>query len=111
MQFSMGGLFPSSTLLRMIEEIAAEDDAKLQNGFQAYDSCGKKSMLDSFTFAIFIWKLTQIYYTVVENADECETAAEVYQCGRDNAPAITAAIYTTSSGNSTIVKISYLTRL
>jgi hypothetical protein len=42
MQFTMGGL--SSTLLKMIEEIAAEDDAKLQNGFQAYDSCGKISM-------------------------------------------------------------------
>jgi hypothetical protein len=43
MQFAMGGLFPSSTLLKMIEEIAAEDDVKLQNGFQAYDSCSKKS--------------------------------------------------------------------
>jgi hypothetical protein len=44
MQFTMGGLFPSSTLLKMIEEIASEDDAKLQNGFQAFDSCGKISM-------------------------------------------------------------------
>jgi hypothetical protein len=44
-QFTMGGLFPSSTLLKMIEEIAAEDDAKLQKGFQVYDSCGKISML------------------------------------------------------------------
>jgi hypothetical protein len=56
MQFTMGGLFPSSTLLKMIEEIAAEDDAKLQKGFQVYDSCGKISMLRQLQKTKFILK-------------------------------------------------------
>jgi len=30
-------------MLRMVEEIAAEDDAKLQSGFATYDTCSGKS--------------------------------------------------------------------
>jgi len=42
-QFAQGALMPSSDLLRMVEEIAAEDEAKLQRGFDAYDGCSGKS--------------------------------------------------------------------
>jgi len=38
-----------------------------------------------------------------EMPDECETAAEVYQCGRDLAPTITNNIFTQSLGNATEV--------
>jgi len=38
----------SSDLLRMVEEVAAEDENKLQEGFEAYDGCGGKSNLASY---------------------------------------------------------------
>jgi len=43
-KFAQGALLPSSDLLRMVEEIAAEDEAKLQKGFNAFDGCSGKSL-------------------------------------------------------------------
>jgi hypothetical protein len=35
----MGGLIPSSDMLRLIEEIHGDNDAQMQSSFQVYDSC------------------------------------------------------------------------
>jgi hypothetical protein len=43
-QFSLGGLAPSADILRLIEDIHAEDDAGMQNSFQVYDGCSGKSI-------------------------------------------------------------------
>jgi len=42
----MGGLGPSAEMLRMIEEICGDDDSKLQNSFQAHETCSGKSYFD-----------------------------------------------------------------
>jgi hypothetical protein len=39
--------------------------------------------------------------------DECETAAEIYQCGRDANLPITDQIYITEKGNATIVYANF----
>jgi len=52
-QLAQGFLLPSSNLLRMIEEVAAEDETNLQLGFDTYDGCsGKSTSLDFFILAI-----------------------------------------------------------
>lgn len=38
--------------------------------------------------------------------DECEVAADIYQCGRDVAPSITDQIFTATKGDATVVSIS-----
>jgi hypothetical protein len=35
--------------------------------------------------------------------DECQVAADTYQCGRDLAPIVTDDIFTRSKGNATVV--------
>jgi hypothetical protein len=35
--------------------------------------------------------------------DECQVAADIYQCGRDVAPTVTDEIFTRSKGNATMV--------
>jgi len=42
-------------------------------------------------------------FKLAGQVDECTAAAETYQCGRDNAPEMTASIYSKSLGNTTIV--------
>jgi hypothetical protein len=44
-QFSFGGLAPSSDLLRTIEEVAADNETKLQSGFEAHGKCSSKSII------------------------------------------------------------------
>jgi len=39
----------------------------------------------------------------LEKEDECETASEIYQCGRDANLPIMDQIYTTEKGNATVV--------
>jgi len=36
--------------------------------------------------------------------DECETAAEIYQCGREKSPLVTGKMYNQSLGNATLVR-------
>jgi len=38
-----------------------------------------------------------------ESQDECETAAEIYQCGRDEAPTVTSSLHTQLKRDSTVV--------
>jgi hypothetical protein len=40
----------------------------------------------------------------IEASDECETAADIYQCGRDAASDATAAMITQTAGSSSPVK-------
>jgi hypothetical protein len=39
--------------------------------------------------------------------DECQVAADIYQCGRDIAPAATADIFSISKGNATVVRFIF----
>jgi hypothetical protein len=41
-QYNFGGLAPSEKMLRLIEEVTAGDDNKLQDGFNAYEKCNKR---------------------------------------------------------------------
>jgi hypothetical protein len=63
----------------LIEEINQNNDDQLQSSLQVYDGCSGIS-----------------YF-------ECQVAADIYQCGRDLAPIVTADIFTRSKGNATIV--------
>jgi hypothetical protein len=92
----------------MIEDIAAEDEAKLQNSFGAYDTCnGKGQKWD----LLLIKHLSPLKKMCIKNAnwisvgatDECETAASIYQCGRKEAPQVTNDLYSLQLGNSTVV--------
>jgi hypothetical protein len=38
-QFSFGGMPPSADLLRTIEDVCGEDEAKLQQSFTDYEKC------------------------------------------------------------------------
>jgi len=97
----MGGLSPSADTLRMIEEISKEDDSKLQDGFQDHDTCSGKSYFSFKKSTIFVTNCFK------GGANECETAAEIYQCGREAAPAITDAIYTQSMGSFVVVGCTF----
>jgi hypothetical protein len=66
-----------------------------------------------FWFLTLQWSLISAYCLFCKsgNPDECQLAAEIYQCGRDVAPAITTEIFTRSKGNATVVSfiiIKYL---
>jgi hypothetical protein len=39
--------------------------------------------------------------------DECDTAAEIYSCGRQKEPLIVDAIISTNKGNGSVVRIKY----
>lgn len=58
---------------------------------------------------VIFWHQHMHSYTVCSNvpggADECEVAADTYQCGRDVAPAITNQIFTTAKGGATVVNL------
>ena len=38
-QFSFGGMPPSASILRTIEDISGEDEAKMQQSFNDYEKC------------------------------------------------------------------------
>jgi len=61
--------------LQKIEELYEKDDAKLDSAFNNFGVCSSKC---GIIFIIFTHKL------ICKNkasADECSTAAEIYQCG------------------------------
>jgi hypothetical protein len=39
----------------------------------------------------------------VVDVDECDNAADMYHCVRDEAPTVTAAVHAASTGNTTFV--------
>jgi hypothetical protein len=98
-------------MLRIIEEIHGEDDAMMQNSFQAYDDCSGKSILIFNPAMKPYFCIAYCLFCKSGNPDECQLAAEIYQCGRDVAPTITTEIFTRSKGNATVVSfiiIKYL---
>jgi hypothetical protein len=52
----------------------------------------------AFIFGFNVW------IHLLEFADECVTAAEVYSCGKQKEPTIVNAIFTESTGNGTYVR-------
>jgi hypothetical protein len=84
----------------LIEEMHGEDDVKVQNSFQAYDGCSGKSKI--ITKARWL-QFCMSSFDKTGGPDECEVAADIYQCGRNVDAAITAEIFTRSKGNATIV--------
>jgi hypothetical protein len=95
-KFSFGGLTPSTKMLRMIEEIS-NTDVELDSSFNAYSTCSGKSMH-------YLWKVHKIKpikFALVD-ADECQTAADIYQCGRQEAPDVTSAIFAKEAERATV---------
>jgi hypothetical protein len=86
-------------MLRMIEEINKNDEDKLQNDFDVYDHC---SGISKINFQSKMYKI-QTKNSLSGGPDECQVAADIYQCGRDIAPVATADIFTISKGNATVV--------
>jgi hypothetical protein len=83
----------------LIEELNSGNDDKLQNSFQVYDGC---SGIRIFCLS-YLMINDDIYYVKSGGPDECQVAADTYQCGRDLAPTVTNDIFTRSKGNATVV--------
>jgi hypothetical protein len=100
---------PSANILRTIEDICAEDEAKMQQSFNDFDKCSAISIVDRSIIFHHIRKLlfakTNVFFCLnfTEKEDECETASEIYQCGRDANLPIMNQIYTAEKGNATVV--------
>jgi hypothetical protein len=87
----------------MIEEVSIGDPVLMQQGFNAYDDCSTKS---KNRVAMKIMPLSHmIRITFSELDDECDTAAEIYSCGRQKEPLIVDAIISTGKGNGSVVRI------
>jgi hypothetical protein len=84
----------------LIEEIHGDNDAQMQSSFQVYDGCS--GIRELF---ILIVNGDHSYHHLLKSGgpDECQVAADTYQCGRDLAPKVTADIFTLSKGNATVV--------
>jgi hypothetical protein len=87
----------------MIEEVSIGDPVLMQQGFNAYDDCSTKSKNRA---AMKIMPLSHIIQ-ISELDDECDTAAEIYSCGRQKEPLIVDAIISTNKGNGSVVRIKY----
>jgi len=83
----LGGLTLSIDALRVVEEAAADENA-LQTNMQIVDECGNLGDFRNL-LSTFAMKKKTLFAV---NADECARAADIYQCGRDKAPAVTNAI-------------------
>jgi hypothetical protein len=83
----------------MIEEIHDENDEQLQSSFQIYDVC---SGIREFLY-LYIGVHLLLNFDAPGGPDECQVAADIYQCGRDLAPTITDDIFTRYKGNATTV--------
>jgi hypothetical protein len=60
---------------------------------------------------LYLINILKPTFRAVRNDDECDTAANVYQCGRDEAPEITAIIYNRTYGNYTEVEYILQSRI
>jgi hypothetical protein len=49
-----------------------------------------------------------LYIILTDRGDECATAADMYQCSKEEAPKAFAAIFEQKSGSSSPVKLSNL---
>jgi hypothetical protein len=85
----------------LIEEINQNNDDQLQSSLQVYDGC---SGISYFFSDLHL----HTHFTKLAGPDECQVAADVYQCGRDLAPSITNDIFTRSKGSATVVSYMIL---
>jgi hypothetical protein len=82
----------------LIEEVQDANDDQLQSSFQVYDRCSGIGIY----FVIFLINGDSCYLKS-GGPDECQVAADTYQCGRDLAPNVTDDIFTRSKGTATVV--------
>jgi hypothetical protein len=104
-QWSFGGVTPSSDIWRLIEEIHAEDEEKLEDSFNTADFCIRKRT-DHY-FGNLKIEINESGH-IIGYEDECDAAAYVYQCGRELAPNVTSSFYTHYTANgSSVTKIFF----
>ncbi|XP_065341970.1 uncharacterized protein LOC135940828 [Cloeon dipterum] len=73
------GSLVTDQILRNLEDLTADDPQAMQNGFQNFDSCAS-----------------------LQSTDECNTTAQVFGCGKKNAPDLTIGIVTANKGDATV---------
>jgi hypothetical protein len=97
-------------LLSFVEDLAKDDEPTLQSGFSTLDECNTESrLLFILTSQIFTLFCTDL---LVENADECATAAEVYGCNNQKNPGMTSALINNINSSSPIsAEVIHLKRL
>jgi len=98
----MDGLTLSIDALRVVEEASADENA-LQTNMQTVDECGNLGDFRNLPFNCAV-AMKKILFAV--NADECARAADIYQCGRDKAPAVTNAIQSKVASSVLTVRIN-----
>lgn len=74
-----------ATVMALMEAVTLEgDDQKMQTGVDSLDKCSQISKSRFFLFCTFILLLNSIYKK--EGMDECDTAALVMECGKNEFP-------------------------
>jgi hypothetical protein len=77
-----------SNVIKVLEVQSDGNPDELQSNLAVADECGNKSFTHSKTYLNCFLK-----YNLYEgNVDECAAAANIYQCGKENAPSVTDAI-------------------
>ncbi|XP_065352263.1 uncharacterized protein LOC135947365 [Cloeon dipterum] len=74
------GSLVTDEILRNLEDLTADDPQAMQNGFQNFDSC-----------------------TSIQSTDECNTMAQMFQCGKKNDPDLTLGLVTAIKGDATVL--------
>jgi hypothetical protein len=92
----------------LLEEIHDDNDDQLQSSFQIYDGCSGIRIL--FFFVQIMAIIPRDYYVKSGGPDECQVAADIYQCGRDLTPKSTKDIFNRSKGNNTVVSYFFVSR-
>ncbi|XP_065343093.1 uncharacterized protein LOC135941463 [Cloeon dipterum] len=72
------GSLVTDEILRNLEDLTADDPQAMQDGFQNFDSC-----------------------TSIQSTDECHLMAQMFQCGKKNAPDLTLGLVTAIKGDAT----------
>ncbi|XP_065342116.1 uncharacterized protein LOC135940913 [Cloeon dipterum] len=73
------GSLVTDEILRNLEDLTADDSQAMQDGFQNFDSC-----------------------ISIQSTDECNTTAQVFGCGKKNAPDLTVGLVTAIKGDATV---------
>ncbi|XP_065340660.1 uncharacterized protein LOC135939960 [Cloeon dipterum] len=73
------GSLVADQILRNLEDLTADDPQAMQNGFGNFDSCAS-----------------------IQSTDECNTTAQVFGCGKKNAPDLTIGLVTANKGDATV---------
>jgi hypothetical protein len=86
-------------VLREIEIMFENDDAKLDQAFGDFETCSsiRRKLYMQIVFLICI------IYVHVGSSDGCQTASEIYRCGLEKQPAVTNSLINNHKGNTTQV--------